>query len=94
MTRDRVLQVLRPVLSTIIESPVEDIRDHYTLADDLGMDSLDAIELELAIEERLPIAIGPNERDNLVHGPNGAGLTVAALADMLVARLTGGSGAP
>jgi acyl carrier protein len=78
-----VLVIVRTVLSDRCHRPVDDIRPDSTLLDDLGIDSMDMIEINIALEERLPLTMPdcatPDEVDVR---------TVKDLAGLVAARLT------
>ena len=61
MIFDRVKEIIAEELG--IE--IEDIKEDSNLTDDLGADSLDAIELIMAIEEEFDVQIEDNEASNI-----------------------------
>ena len=75
---------VKQILTNRLGIPAEEIRLDAELADDLGMDSLDAVELSIAIERQFAIAISDEQVAKLRTG-----------ADIvqLVQRLTGERGA-
>ena len=44
---------------------LEDVTMEATLAEDLGADSLDAVELNIALEEQLGLSIADEDRPNM-----------------------------
>lgn len=63
-TLDRIRVLLAEILGTEIEpTPIE---LHAQLIEDLGADSLDGIQLQLAIEEEFGVAIGDDEMTSLI----------------------------
>jgi acyl carrier protein len=75
---------VKQILTNRLGIPAEEIRLEAGLADDLGMDSLDAVELSIAIERQFAIAISDEQVAKL--------RTVADIVQ-LVQRLTGERGA-
>jgi len=57
MTRDEVLDALREVGAEILGVEPSAFAEEATYKDDLGADSLDLVEVVMALEERLDIAI-------------------------------------
>lgn len=55
-----VRQTLTEILAAQLDVPIEDIEDGNSIADDLGADSLDEIELLMECEQRFGIEI-PDE---------------------------------
>jgi acyl carrier protein len=78
-----LLLVIRTVLSDWCHRPLEEVTPDTNLTDDLGVDSMGMIEINIAIEERLPLTIPncatPDEIDVR---------TVKDLAGIVAARLT------
>lgn len=62
------LDRLRVILADILGSEAEPtpIEPHARFSDDLGADSLDAYELQLAIEEEFGIVIADDELPSLI----------------------------
>jgi acyl carrier protein len=75
---------VKQILTSRLGIPTEDIRLEAELADDLGMDSLDAVELSIALERQFAIAISDEQVAKL--------RTVADIIH-LVQRLIGERGA-
>lgn len=73
---DRVKQI---VVEQLGVKPVEVTRDKYFI-DDLGADSLDCVEIIMAVEEEFEFAIPERDADKLK--------TVGALIDYLKERLS------
>ena len=61
-----MLEKVRTIISDTINCNGEDIQLETSLKDDLEMDSLDAVELNLAIEEALGITISDEELEGFV----------------------------
>jgi acyl carrier protein len=82
-TGEDVLLVVRTVLSDRCHRPLDDIRPDSALLEDLGVDSMDMIEINIALEERLPLTMPdcatPDEVDVR---------TVKDLAGLVGGRLT------
>lgn len=52
---------VKQILTSRLGIPTEDIRLEAELADDLGMDSLDAVELSIAIERQFNVAVSDEQ---------------------------------
>ncbi|MGH7265056.1 MAG: acyl carrier protein [Candidatus Rokuibacteriota bacterium] len=52
---------VKQILTNRLGIPTEDIRLEAELADDLGIDSLDAVELSIAIERQFNIAVSDEQ---------------------------------
>lgn len=73
--RDTVIAILRKEYCDHV--PVEELTDSQRLEEDLGMDSLDELELLLLIEEALDIDI-PDEKWQSITTPTVGGLVKLA----------------
>jgi acyl carrier protein len=78
-----VLLVVRTVLSDTCQRPLEDVTPTTTLVDDLGVDSMDMMEINIALEERLPLTMPDCATPDEV-----AVCTVEDLARLVADRLT------
>lgn len=63
-TRERALGIVANQLAV----PPENVRDDSTLVDDLGADSLDVVELIMAMEEEFDVKISDDEGEELFNG--------------------------
>lgn len=61
-----MLEKVRTIISDTINCNAEDIQLETSLKDDLEMDSLDAVELNLAIEEAFGITISDEDLEGFV----------------------------
>lgn len=61
MNRDDVLGTLREVAVEILGVEADAVAEAASFKDDLGADSLDLVEVVMALEERLDIAIPEEE---------------------------------
>jgi acyl carrier protein len=71
---------LKQILTNRLGIPPEEIRLEAKLGDDLGMDSLDAVELSIAIERQFDVAISDEQVAKLQTVADIVGL-VRRLAD-------------
>ena len=78
MTFDKI----KKILSEQFEVPADSITEETSMVDDLGADSLDVVELTMALEETFSLPDTPEEELTAIH-------TVGDLADY-VARVTQG----
>jgi len=60
-TKSKVIALIAETLAR----PEEDIKENKHFIDDLGADSLDLVEIMMAIEEHLGIAIPENEQEKI-----------------------------
>ncbi len=56
---------VKQILTTRLGIPPEEIRLDATLADDLGMDSLDAVELAIATERQFDVSVSDEQMAKL-----------------------------
>lgn len=59
--RAKVALAVRTALAKTLQRPLEDIRPESDLEADLGLDSMSLIEVNIAIEEQLRIAVPAGE---------------------------------
>ena len=82
MERDQILQRVRQILVTGLRleiDPAEIVEDAPIFGEGLGLDSIDALELVVLIEEEFSIAV-PDE-----EAARQACASIGALADFIVA---------
>ena len=56
---------MRDIIVETLSCDAEDVTMEATLAEDLGADSLDAVELNIALEEQLGLSIADEDRPNM-----------------------------
>jgi acyl carrier protein len=79
MNRDDVLGTLREVAVDILGVEADAVTEGASFKDDLGADSLDLVEVVMALEERLDIAIPEEELSDIV--------TVGQAIDTVLAKV-------
>lgn len=84
MTRDEIFALIRSRLAEMLERDVADITLETRLEEDLEADSLDLVELAMALEEELKLEIPDEELDGI--------RTVGDTVDFVFGRLTGERG--
>lgn len=60
-----MFEKVRDIIVDTLSCSIDDVTMTATLADDLGADSLDAVELNMALEDALDIAIPDEELANM-----------------------------
>ena len=60
-----MFEKVKAILSEQFDVEEDSITAETTLADDLGADSLDAVELNIALEEQLGLSIADEDRPNM-----------------------------
>jgi acyl carrier protein len=65
MTRDEVFALIQKRLAELIECPPESIQLTTRLEEDLEADSLDLVELAMALEEELSLEIPDEELEGI-----------------------------
>ena len=60
-----MFEKVRDIIVDTLSCSIDDVTMTATLADDLGADSLDAVELNMALEDALNIAIPDEELANM-----------------------------
>jgi acyl carrier protein len=56
---------LKQVISVLLGIPVENIKNHHSFTRDLGADSLDTIEMIMALEDEFGLEISDEEAKDL-----------------------------
>lgn len=79
MTRDEVLATLRDVAVEILSVEADAVTPDATFKDDLGADSLDLVEVVMALEEKLDISIPEEDLADIK--------TVGQAADLVLDKL-------
>jgi acyl carrier protein len=75
----RTLETVKTIIGEYVNRDANDIKDTDHLIDDLGLDSLDSIEVIMNIEEKLGIELGDDELSEVSN--------VAQLAEILDGKL-------
>jgi len=75
----RTLETVKTIIGEYVNRDANDIKDTDHLIDDLGLDSLDSIEVIMNIEEKLGIELGDDELSEVRN--------VAQLAEILDGKL-------
>ena len=83
MDRSEVLGAVRDIAVEVLGVEPDMVTETATLKDDLGADSLDLVEVVMAIEERLDITIPEDELEGIK--------TVGQAVDAVVAKLAVGA---
>lgn len=86
MTRDEIYAQIRNTLVTNFEIPEERVTLEARLMDDLELDSIDAIDMAVHIQEMTNVRVDEDALRNL--------RTVGDTVDLVVALLRSGSGGP
>lgn len=61
MTRDDILSAIREASVEVLSVEAEQVTEAASFADDLDADSLDLVELVMALEDRLNVEIGEED---------------------------------
>lgn len=65
MSRDEVLNVMRDAAVELLKIDPAKVTEEATFAEDLEADSLDVVELVMALEEKLDISIPEEELEGI-----------------------------
>ena len=65
MSRDEVLNVMREAAVELLKVDPAKVTEEATFAEDLEADSLDVVELVMALEEKLDISIPEEELEGI-----------------------------
>ena len=79
MSRDEVLGVMRDAAVELLKVDPTKVTEEATFADDLEADSLDVVELVMALEEKLDISIPEEELEGIK--------TVGEALDVIAAKV-------
>jgi acyl carrier protein len=79
MSRDEVLAVMRDAAVELLKIDPAKVTEQATFADDLEADSLDVVELVMALEEKLDISIPEEELEGIK--------TVGEALDVIAAKV-------
>ena len=60
-----MFEKVRDIIVDTLSCEAEEVTMEASLSDDLGADSLDAVELNIALEEELGISIDDEDRPNM-----------------------------
>ncbi len=70
MNEEEIFQTLKEIIVEQLGVEEEKIALESTFADDLGADSLDVVELVMAIEERFEVEISDDQADKITTVKN------------------------
>ena len=79
MTQQEIEKIGRKVIADTLGLPADQCQDDADIKDDLGADSLDAVEMLMTLETRFDIAIQEGEADHIS--------TVRDYLDLLVRKV-------
>ena len=79
MSRDEVLAVMRDAAVELLKLDPAKVTEEATFAEDLEADSLDVVELVMALEEKLDISIPEEELEGIK--------TVGEALDVIAAKV-------
>lgn len=65
MERDEILDKVKSVIVDQLNVEEDDVTDDASFIDDLGADSLDIVELVMALEEEFGISIPDEQAENI-----------------------------
>ena len=60
-----MFEKVRDIIVDTLSCEAEEVTMEASLTDDLGADSLDAVELNIALEEQLGLSIADDDRPNM-----------------------------
>lgn len=65
MTRQEIQKIARQIVADVLYVNVDECTDNADFVEDLGADSLDAIDIIMEVETKFDIAILEGEADNI-----------------------------
>ena len=65
MEREEILEKVKEVIVDQLTVEEDDVNEEASFVDDLGADSLDIVELVMALEEQFGISIPDEEAENI-----------------------------
>jgi len=80
MSKEDILEKVRKIVADQLEKPLEEVQGESSFANDLGADSLDTVELVMALEEEFDIEIPDEEAEKIA--------TVQAAVDFIDEQTT------
>ena len=80
MSREEVLNVMRDCAVELLKIDPAKVTEEATFADDLEADSLDVVELVMALEEKLDISIPEEELEGIKTVGEALNVIVAKVA--------------
>ena len=82
MTKDQIMQRVKYIIVEQLQVSVSDVLPASTIIDDLGADSLDIVELAMAVEEEFNIEIYDKDVEN-----SSQSTTIQNICDYIEGRL-------
>jgi len=79
MEQQEIEQAGRSIIAEVLNMPVEQVWDEANLEEDLGIDSIDVVEVIMAVETKFDITIEEGEADGII--------TVKDFLDALVEKI-------
>ena len=67
MEKDQVLESFKDIIVEQLSVNKEDIKEDSKFADDLGADSLDLVEMIMAIEEQFDLEIPDEDAEKIIN---------------------------
>ncbi|MGD1805759.1 acyl carrier protein [Dapis sp. BLCC M126] len=65
MSNEEIFTKVQKIVSQQLEKPMEDVKPESNFANDLGADSLDTVELVMALEEEFEVEIPDEEAEKI-----------------------------
>lgn len=65
MNKQEIEKAVKEIVSNHYEFPIEDLTNDSVLEDEVGLDSLDVVELILTLETKINITIPDEETENI-----------------------------